>query len=81
MDQEGDWRPKFVELGTSVLRMLTWWLLLLSRDEPEMEEFSRFLDLIPKNSNQTIILGRDFNLPDIDWENSLIFCLAWVKVP
>ena len=34
----------------------------------KMEEFSRSLDLLPKNSNQTIILGGDFNLPDIDWE-------------
>ena len=38
----------------------------------KMEEFSRSLALLPKNSNQAIILGGDFNLPDIDWENSLV---------
>ena len=27
------------------------------------------LDLMPKNSNQTIVLGGDFNLPGIDWDN------------
>ena len=37
-----------------------------------MGEFSRSLDLLPKNSNKTIILGGDFNLPDINWENSLV---------
>ena len=37
-----------------------------------MEEFSRSLDLFPKNSNQVIILGGYFNVPDIDRENSLV---------
>ena len=45
----------------------------------KMEEFSRSLDLLPKNSNQTIILGGDFNLPDIDWENSLVLPSATNK--
>ena len=44
-----------------------------------MEEFSRSLDLLPKISNQTIILGGDFNLPDIDWENSLVLPSATNK--
>ena len=30
------------------------------------------LDLIPKNSNQTIVLGGDFNLPGIDWDNGVV---------
>ena len=42
----------------------------------KIEEFSRSLDL-PKNSNQTIILGGDFNLPD--WENSLVLPSATNK--
>ena len=45
----------------------------------KMEEFSRSLDLLPKNSYQTIILGGDFNLPDIDWENSLVLPSATNK--
>ena len=44
-----------------------------------MEEFSRSLDLLPKNSNQTIILGGDFNLLVIDWENSLVLPSATNK--
>ena len=44
-----------------------------------MEEFSRSLDLLLKNLNQTIILGGDFNLPDIDWENSLVLPSATNK--
>ena len=30
------------------------------------------LDLMSKNSNQTIVLGGDFNLPDIDWDNGVV---------
>ena len=45
----------------------------------KMEEFSRSLDLLLKNSNQTIILGGDLNLPDIDWENSLVLPSATNK--
>ena len=30
------------------------------------------LDLIPKNSNQTIVQGGDFNLPGIDWDNGVV---------
>ena len=30
------------------------------------------LDLMPKNSNQTIVLGGDFNLPGIDWDNGVV---------
>ena len=30
------------------------------------------LDLKPKNSNQTIVLGSDFNLPGIDWDNGVV---------
>ena len=46
----------------------------------KMEEFSRSLDLLTKNSNQTIILGGDFNnLPDIYWENSLVLPSATNK--
>ena len=30
------------------------------------EELVKSLDLMPKNSNQTIVLGGDFNLPGID---------------
>ena len=26
---------------------------------------------MPKNSNQTIVLGGDFNLPAIDWDNGV----------
>ena len=44
-----------------------------------MEEFSRSLDLLPKNSNQTIILGGYFILKDIDWENSLVLPSATNK--
>ena len=32
----------------------------------------KFLDLISKNSNQTIVLGGDFNLPGIDWDNGVV---------
>ena len=32
----------------------------------------KFLDLMPKNSNQTIVLGGDFNLPGIDWDNGVV---------
>ena len=39
-----------------------------------MEEFSR-----PNSANQTIILGRDFNLLDIDWENSVVLPSATNK--
>ena len=45
----------------------------------KMEEFSRSSDLLSKNSNQTIILGGDFNLPVIDWENSLVLPSATNK--
>jgi len=45
----------------------------------KMEEFNRSLDLLPQNSNQTIILGGDFNLPDIDSENSLVLPTATSK--
>ena len=27
---------------------------------------------MPKNSNQTIVLGGDFNLPGIDWDNGVV---------
>ena len=27
------------------------------------------LDLMPKKSNQTIVLSSDFNIPGIDWDN------------
>ena len=27
---------------------------------------------MPKNSNQTIVLGGDFNLPGIDWNNGVV---------
>ena len=30
------------------------------------------LDLMPKNSNQTIVLGGDFNLSGIDWDNGVV---------
>ena len=30
------------------------------------------LDLMLKNSNQTIVLGGDFNLPGIDWDNGVV---------
>ena len=30
------------------------------------------LDLMPKKSKQTIVLGGDFNLPGIDWDNRMI---------
>ena len=30
------------------------------------------LDLMPKNSNQTIVLKGDFNLPGIDWDNEVV---------
>ena len=30
------------------------------------------LDLMPKTSNQTIVLGGDFNLPGIDWDNGVV---------
>ena len=30
------------------------------------------LDLMPKNSTQTIVLGGDFNLPGIDWGNAVV---------
>ena len=30
------------------------------------------LDLMPKNSNQTIVLGGDFNLPGIEWYNEVV---------
>ena len=44
-----------------------------------MEEFSRSLDLLLKNSNQTILVGGDFILPDINWENSLVLPSATNK--
>ena len=36
------------------------------------EELAKSLDLMPKNSNQTIVLGGDFNLPGIDWDNGVV---------
>ena len=36
------------------------------------EELVKSLDLMPKNSNQTIVLGGDFNLPGIDWNNGVV---------
>ena len=36
------------------------------------EELVEYLDLKPKNSNQTIVLGGDFNLPGIDWDNWVV---------
>ena len=27
---------------------------------------------MPKNSNQTIVLGGDFNMPGIDWDNGVV---------
>ena len=45
----------------------------------KMGKFSRSLDLLPKNSDQTIVLGGDFNLPDIDWGNSLVLPSATNK--
>ena len=36
------------------------------------EDFVKSLDLMPKNSNQTIVLGGDFNLPGIDWDNGVV---------
>ena len=36
------------------------------------EELVKSLDLMPKNSNQTIVLGGDFNLPGIDWDNGVV---------
>ena len=36
------------------------------------EELVKSLDLMPKNSNQTIVLGGDFNLPGIDWDNAVV---------
>ena len=33
------------------------------------EELVKSLDPMPKNSNQTVVLGGDFNLPGIDWDN------------
>ena len=35
-------------------------------------QISKSLDLMPKNSNQTIVLGGDFNLPGIDWDNGVV---------
>ena len=32
----------------------------------------KYLDLMPKYSNQTIVLGGDFNLPGIDWDNWVV---------
>ena len=34
-----------------------------------LEELVKSLDLMPKYSNQTIVLGGDFNLPGIDWDS------------
>ena len=36
------------------------------------EELAKSLDLMPKNSNQTIVLVGDFNLPGIDWDNGVV---------
>ena len=36
------------------------------------EELVKYLDLMPKKSNQTIVLGGDFNLPGIDWDNGVV---------
>ena len=36
------------------------------------EELVKSLDLMPKKSNQTIVLGGDFNLPGIDWDNGVV---------
>ena len=36
------------------------------------EELLRSLDLMPQNSNLTIVLGGDFNLPGIDWDNGVV---------
>ena len=36
------------------------------------EELVKSLDLMPKHSNQTIVLGGDFNLPGIDWDNGVV---------
>ena len=30
------------------------------------------LDLMPKNSKQTIVLGGDFSLPGIDWDTGVV---------
>ena len=57
------------------------------------EELLKSLDLMPKNSNQTIVLGGDFNLPGIDWDNGVVnptqqtnrnvscFCQAQIHMP
>ena len=37
-----------------------------------LEELSKSLDLMPKNSNETIVLGGDFNLPHMDWDNGVV---------
>ena len=36
------------------------------------EELVKFLDLMTKNSNLSIVLGGDFNLPVIDWDNGVV---------
>ena len=36
------------------------------------EELVKSLDLMQKKSYQTIVLGGDFNLPGIDWDNGVV---------
>ena len=36
------------------------------------EELVKSLDLMPKNSKQTIVLGGDFNMPGYDWDNGVV---------
>ena len=43
------------------------------------EELVKSLDLMPKKSNQTIVLGGDFNLPGIYWDNGVVNPKAFVK--
>ena len=40
--------------------------------DPKISTSEESLDLMPKNSNQTIVLGGDFNLPGIDWDNGVV---------
>ena len=38
----------------------------------DAEELVKYLDLMPTNSNQTIVLSGDLNLPGIDWDNGVV---------
>ena len=47
----------------------------------------KYLDLMPKSSYHTIVLGGDFNLPGINWDNEVVnpdascFCQAQIHMP